>query len=294
MSRITLATLAAMLLLAGAHGAAAQDATTAINSTLVPILVKSHGFPYTAKGLASPKARKIKLTTISRTGNAVTDDERWFADNVLPQPTDPKDEEWRQVPGETRWGELKFFRSDGDIHVGIYQAQTPRKAAQKEKGMGSIYDKEFSYAAVLFNADFAPQKLFVLEEFHPGILEMSDAHLAGKILYFDCNYNGYASIAKKKTGYLVALDLDGERVLWTSRSLVASFRGFVVLDDAVITGYGFTDERDALFVFNRFTGKQWVKLKLRSAPEFIIPKADKLYVRTYDTNYLFQVESAPR
>lgn len=269
--------------------AAAQDVTALIDGGLTPVVLKSPGHPSPAKKGSPPARSRISLRKISLEVNGITDDEKWFVDNVLPRPTGPKDDQWRHVPGETRWGELKFFRSTEALHVGIYEASKRRTAALEEKGVSSVYDKEYNYTAVVFNADFAPQKLFVLEAFHPGILEMSDAHVAGNILYFDCNYNGYANITKRQTGYLVALDLEAGTILWTSRNLASSYQGFTVYEGAVISGYGFTEEKDNLFVFDRFTGKRWLKTTLKSAPEFIIPKDGKLYVRTYDKNYLFKI-----
>ncbi len=255
MYRMSLSALALTLsAMALAPLAAAEDVTALINQKLPPKVLKNPGHPYKAKKLDDRASARISLKKISRKGNGITDVEKWFVDNVLPRPAEPKDDAWRHVPGETRWGDLKFFRS-----------------------------------TVVFNADFAPQKLFVLEAFHPGILKMNDAHLEGNILYFDCNYNGYANIAKERTGYLVALDLDGGRILWTSGKLISSYRGFMLYKGAIISGYGFTDEKDSLFVMNRFTGKRWLKTSLKSAPEYIIAMEGKLYVRTYHTDYLFEI-----
>lgn len=278
-----------VVLTSGVALVSAEDASALIDQKLLPTVVKHPGHLYQAKGAKDQAGVRLSLKKISRKGNDITDGDRWFAANVLPSPIGPKDEHWRHIPGVTRWGDLKFFRSTESLHVGIYEVARQRTGAKDEKGMSSIYDKEFTYTAVVFNADFVPQKLFVLEEFHPGILEMSDAHVAGKILYFDCNYNGYANIVSNRTGYLVALDLEAGEVLWTSGQLASSYRGFVVYEGAIITGYGFTEEKDYLYVFNRFTGKQWLKTSLKSAPEFIVPKDGKLYVRTYDTNYLFEI-----
>jgi hypothetical protein len=287
MSLLLLATIVSAMVLPPL--ASAEDATALISQKLVPKVLKNPGHPYQAKKLKDLAKARISLKKKSRKGNGITDDDKWFVDNVLPRPGGPKDDQWRHVPGETRWGDLKFFRSTEELHVGIYEASKKRTGAPEEKGFSSVYDKEYNYTAVLFNADFAPQKLYVLEAFHPGILEMNDAHVAGNILYFDCNYNGYANIVKERTGYLVALDLEGDQVLWTSGNLISSYRGFVLYKGAVISGYGFTEEKDSLFVLNRFTGKRWLKTSLNSAPEYIIPMDGKLYVRTYHTDYLFEI-----
>ncbi len=290
MRRFATSGFAVLVLLALAvTSASAQDASALIDQGLTPTVVKHPGHPYQAKGIEDLAGLRISLRKISHKGNGIIDDDQWFADNVLPQPVGQKDEQWRHVPGTTRWGDLKFFRSSEKLHVGIYEVVKKRSGAEAEKGLSSIYDEEFNYTAVVFNADFVPQKLFVLEDFHPGILKMNDAHVDGSILYFDCNYNGYANITKNRTGYLVALNLESNNVLWVSGQLISSYRGFVLYQGAVITGYGFTEEKDYLYVLNRFTGKRWLKTTLKSAPEFIVPKDGKLYVRTYDTNYLFDI-----
>jgi hypothetical protein len=286
----------AALLLASlvALPALAEDATRTIDDKLPPTLVKHPGNPYADKAAADGTSDRIRLGKPTATKNAITDNDEWFHRNVLPRPPEPLDEEWRNVPADTRWGKLKFFRSAESHHVAVYELSTPRKGAADEKGFSSIYNQEFNYTAVLFNADFAPQKLLLLEEFHPGILEMSNAHLVGDILYFDCNYNGYASIARKKTGYLVALDVKAGKVLWTTQALRANYPGFLVYKEVVISGYGFTEEPDFLYLFNRYTGKQLQEVKLRTAHDFLIPKDGKLYVRTYDHDYLFPIEEKPR
>ncbi|MEO0135943.1 MAG: hypothetical protein ABIL86_00225 [candidate division WOR-3 bacterium] len=45
-----------------------------------------------------------------------------------------------------------------------------------------------------------------------------------------------------------------------------------------------------LFVVNRYTGKIIQKIKLDSAPETMIVKGKKLYVRTYNRDYIFAIK----
>lgn len=268
----------------------AEDATTMINSSLPPKMVKSPGFPHRAKGVDSKLRTSISLKELSATKNQIIDVDEWFQRNILPRPPEPIEEDYRYIPAETRWGKLKFFRTNEENRsVAIYEEVKERPEAAKDKGFLAVYTETFNYTAVFFGPDYQPAVIYLLEEFHPGILAMNNAHLAGNLLYFDCNYNGYASLADKKTGYLVALDLESGQVLWTTGNLTAAYTGFLVYKDVILAGYGFTDEPDFLYVINRHNGKVAQKIKLKTGHDHIVAKKDRLYVRTYDTDYLFEI-----
>jgi len=265
----------------------AQDATKLIDSELRPVLVKRPAFPYqSAQAKAAAKTTSaVRVKVRSQKANSITDEADWFDRNILVRPLPALEEDYRYVPAETRWGELKLFRtSPSGEHVGIYLM-----AKKLEKPVDGVYDESFTCTAVLFNKDYVPKALFVLDDFFPPILEMSQVALVDHVLYFDCNFNGYASIMKKKTGYLVALDLDRGEVIWSTAALTAGYRGFLVHRDVIFSGYGFTDEPDFLFVIDRGSGKVLQKEKLKSAHEFLVIKKDVLYVRCYDTDYELDV-----
>jgi hypothetical protein len=271
----------------------AQDSTQLIDSGLKPVLVKRPAFPFqsaTAKA-ATKEASTLRLKLRSQSANEITDEAEWFDRNVLPRPLPRLEEDYRYVPAETRWGELKFFRSSpSGEHIGIYAL-----ARKLEKPVDNVYDESFTFTALLFDKDYSPRALFILDDFFPPILEMSQVALVDHLLYFDCNFNGYASIMKEKTGYLVALDLDKGDVVWSSAALTSSFRGFLVHGDVIFAGYGFTDEPDFLFVIDRKSGKVLQKEKLKSAHDVLVVKKDRLFVRCYDTDYEFDVvEKGPR
>lgn len=254
---------------------------------LTPQVVDAPGFPSRAKD-ASCSGNRVRLKQVSKKKNGITDDHVWYADNDLVRPAGKVDAGWDQVPQDTRWGRIQFFRDNGaGTSVGIYVKVGQRLGAKDAEGFSSIYDKEFDYTAVVFDADRVARTVYPLASFHPGILEMGHAELVGDVLYFDANYNGYASIAKDKTGYLVALDLADGRVLWTTMNLRASWRGFIVHDDVIVSGYGFTAEPDFLYVVDRHCGKVLQTVRLETAHEVLIPRGDRLYVRTYDHDYVF-------
>ena len=57
------------------------------------------------------------------------------------------------------------------------------------------------------------------------------------------------------------------------------------MGDAVVSGYGFTAEPDFVVVLDLASGAVRQKLKVHGAPSYLRRKGDRLYVRTYDTDY---------
>ena len=110
------------------------------------------------------------------------------------------------------------------------------------------------------------------------------------ILYISIGHSTYASSCPY-TAYIMAIDLsDDFKVLWKSEPLVSNSDNFVVVGDTIFTGYGFTREDDYMYELNRFTGEVFDKWPVDSAIDYFFEKNDVLYVRTYDTNYTFELE----
>jgi hypothetical protein len=86
-----------------------------------------------------------------------------------------------------------------------------------------------------------------------------------------------------------AINIKDNRVLWTSPALISNSRNFEIIDDYLITGYGFTEEPDFLYVLRRKTGDVTQKIPLKSGPDYIIRKNNDIFVRTYDTDYIFRI-----
>jgi outer membrane protein assembly factor BamB len=103
-----------------------------------------------------------------------------------------------------------------------------------------------------------------------GVLYVSHAHLT------------YASATRNRNGYVSAIRVPQGRLLWRSPALVANSRSFVVTRDLVVSGYGFTAERDFLYALDRRTGRVVDRLAVPTAPETIRLRDGRLAVRTYD------------
>jgi len=76
----------------------------------------------------------------------------------------------------------------------------------------------------------------------------------GSILYFDNHHETYAGDSGNRTAFVSAFDLERRALRWRTRPLVARARNFLVLDDAIIAGYGMTREPDFVYVIDAPTG----------------------------------------
>lgn len=57
----------------------------------------------------------------------------------------------------------------------------------------------------------------------------------------------------------------------------------------MICGYGFADEDDFLYLLDRETGEAYDSVSVDSAPEYLAVLGSYLYVRCYDTQYVFEM-----
>jgi hypothetical protein len=113
-------------------------------------------------------------------------------------------------------------------------------------------------------------------------LELRWARLVGGVLFVANAHRTYSATTGRRNGYLTAVDPSSGRIIWQSPALVANADRFVVVGDVIVTGYGFTAERDWLYVLDRRTGRVLDRLAVPSAPERITARGRTLGVRTYD------------
>jgi hypothetical protein len=109
------------------------------------------------------------------------------------------------------------------------------------------------------------------------------------ILYVSNAHRTYAESSGGLNAYMTAIDLKTLEVRWRSEPLVANAENFLLLDDAIITGYGFTAEDDFIYVLDRLTGEVMQSIPVPSAPQYLYAEGDRLHVRCYDTDLVFSI-----
>lgn len=121
-------------------------------------------------------------------------------------------------------------------------------------------------------------------------LEIQDIRYADGMLYFNEACQSYASGAGGKCSALLAYDPTAGELRWRTRPLVSNGE-FLVHGEYIVTGYGFTSERDYLFVVRRRDGKIMQKVSVpKSAERFTLAEDGLLEVVIYPgTQLVYQM-----
>jgi len=115
------------------------------------------------------------------------------------------------------------------------------------------------------------------------------ATICDNILYVSTFHNTYAASAPHN-GYITAIDLNNNfTVLWRSDPLTCNSNNFIVTDDAIICGYGFTAEDDYIYILNRSDGMRQKSILVKTSPDYFHFVEDELHVRCYNVDYVFKV-----
>ncbi|MCA6363500.1 MAG: hypothetical protein IM638_10715 [Bacteroidetes bacterium] len=120
--------------------------------------------------------------------------------------------------------------------------------------------------------------------------EIRFARLEDSVLYIAAFHNTYAKSSGNQNGYITAIHTGTHQVKWRSAALVNNASTFVLRNGYLICGYGFTAEPDFVYVLNASSGEAVACVPVKSGPETIFEKGNKLYVRTYNTDYVFEMK----
>ena len=109
------------------------------------------------------------------------------------------------------------------------------------------------------------------------------------VLYVSHFHRTYARSSGGQNAYVSAVELPSGALLWRSAPLVANAGNFLLHEGYIVTGYGFTAEPDYLFLLDAATGETLRRTKVKSGPRLIFLRGRALYVRAYDTDYVFDL-----
>lgn len=239
--------------------------------------------------------QEFKLNMFSLQPNNVIDKDNWFESNQLPRPP--------EFLAPIQSSDTAYQ----NLHAAIPRSWQGKKLilAIPQRDRTLLLYGEFYYNALLLaslnmstgvfeygldfkNYGYAPENIPEDREFAHQYIHW--ASQVDDILYVSHGHNTYARSSKGMTGYVTAVNIKDNRVLWSSPALISNANNFEIVDDYLITGYGFTEEPDFLYVLRRKTGDVIQKIRLKSGPDYIIRKNDDIYVRTYDTDYVFEIQ----
>lgn len=258
---------------------------------------------YTREGQQELYRDRIEFQELSDKPNDISDADTWFQENDLFLPmiknflSDTTRIQWEEAaPEQAKWIYEDMAES---VSRGFYDdryfyevVDTGRKGA--DLGSLDLYmyrldSRELEITLhlgdFLYADGYEPEADAEYDFIRQSVFW---AQSEGDILYLAIGHNTYAEDCPH-TGYLLAIDLQNGEVLWESRQQAANANNFVLLEDVIVTGYGFTDEYDYLHVIDKGIGIDQKCVELKSAPDFLVEKDGKLYVHTYNTDYVFRI-----
>jgi hypothetical protein len=274
-----------------------QQPAAAIN----PVVLPRPPFDYYLAGTRVEDS-KVRLVEVSEKSNKITDEEEWFGNNDLALPD-------FIVPNPFVIGNEKATMHE----KGKLPQQIPLKqgddiltrAIKQGSQMLSMYGHDFGSGRYLTGFDLASGKADFAFDFRDFILppkyldadrdfvneSLNWATLKDNVLYVSNGHSTYAKSSYGLNAYLSAIDAGSGRLLWRSAPLISNSENFLLYRDAIITGYGFTAEPHFLYVVNQKDGRVVQTIKVKKSPEYILNKGDTIFVRTYDTDYVFKASN---
>ena len=212
----------------------------------------------------------VTLDKISSKPNEITDEARWFAEIGVDMP----DEGVINDPGfhytYTLTSQYGQYYHEYDT-VTIHNNYTDRDE--------TILD---------FSNYITPDNIAIGDE--DFVREsVNYIQIVDDVAYVSIAHRTYAESAPHNA-YIMALDMkDNYKVIWKSEPLTCNADNFAIVDGTIICGYGFTNEPDYIYELNRYTGERMATIKVKTGPDYFYAIDGKLYVRTYDTDYVYQI-----
>ncbi len=248
------------------------------------------------KGQIATSEKKAKLFTLvqeSATKNNITDDAEWFAKNELSLPQYEVPNSFRNMAGNVP-----------DKTPKSYNGEKLVQAIYNEQYNFFIYGKDFACGRYLLITDAKLNTVVHFLDFQNYVMSpeyvkadlmfieqrMNWVTIENNILYIAHGHSTYAASSKNMNAYITAIDLSNYKILWRTKPLVNNSMNFELYGDLIICGYGFTAEPDFLYTVDKYTGAVVQTLPLKSGPSYIIRKGEKVFVRTYNMDYVFKIK----
>jgi hypothetical protein len=252
--------------------------------------------PYVLPDPSSKKSSSsvITLKQLSVKENEIIDEDNWFYSNELMIPLylhpDQGTNTSRMAPYRLSSkvplviGNLKLIKGINDANGNIYLFGT----SHLDVRYMAITDTQNS--KVLHFLDFGNYLGVGKAGFDDWLMSIRWAAIEDNILYVSNAHPTYAETTNGINAFITAIDLTNYQALWRSDYQVSNAYNFEIIGDNIVCGYGFTAEPDFIYILDKYTGKKLHTIKVATGPDYIIRKDDKLYVRTYNRDYVFGIE----
>lgn len=247
---------------------------------------------YSSDKITDKEGQAIQLKFLSGEPNNIIDEDEWLIKNDLTLNANPvfgimedsAANEPNEIDQEVNGLSITSMFQDESYTYCTYGANFA------EGYILNIYDIQTNKK--LYSLDFSNYRYsaeYVEADYDYIQQKVNWAAIKDNILYVSNSHNTYAKSSKGMNAYITAIDLNDMSIIWRTDALVSNSRNFQMIGDVIVCGYGFTDEDDFLYQIDTYNGKVLEKTPLKSAPSVIIEKDNILYVRTYNTDYKFEI-----
>lgn len=271
---------------------ASQDSAARSFANINPTPLAPPPWQYTLiQPVAAPPGAPPKLVQTRKQSNSITDEAEWLRRHNLRLPEYEVPNPMRGNPGNLPPGIPPTYGNELLIQAIAHPDHTilvygPNYATGNHL---AVLDASGRMLAFLdFSAyRLAPDNLQSDLQFVDQGVQW--AELKDGTLFVSHGHRTYARSSKGMNAYITAIELASAELRWRSEPLVAGAANFVIDGGFILTGYGFTAEPDHVVVLARATGKTVSKTRVDSAPEYLFVQNRRLLMRTYDTDYEFDL-----
>ena len=132
-------------------------------------------------------------------------------------------------------------------------------------------DDNYEFVVVLYADDKQPiETINLCDITNNRYCEVQDVRwdADNHCVLFNMACPSYSSMINGKGSKLYSYGVDQKRIVWETDYLVSNDI-FILNDKYVFCGYGFTDERDYLFMLDKKTGKMYSKIPMMQAVQYM-------------------------
>lgn len=257
-------------------------------SSITPFVLAKPSFDGQKSIPSQTTGTKPYLSIVSQKTNNITDEAVWIKQNQLKYPFF-KFSETHYLAGFAK------YKLPSTVPT-AYNGNNIRNASFDSKNVYLVYGDYEGKNCFLFVVDRSTSKIkcaysFVnylyVSDWTIYFQEVMSAAEENGILYVSTSHLGYSKDTNGKNAYITAINTSTNKAIWRTGALICNSRNFIISGDYIISGYGFSSEDDFMYIIDKSTGTGISKLKVKTGPDFIIPKDGKLFVRCYDTDYVF-------
>ena len=216
------------------------------------------------------KRKQITLKQKLCKENEIIDNKEWYINNNL-------------------CSKKEYIQGEIQIKTGGFLVSIIERYQNAPKVLVRDESKTIIYAAYDFKNFLSSPKTKPSDSDFPNYQGLYDVIIEGNIMYVTHFGMTYAKEYGYQTGYISAINMLTDEVIWTTQPLTNNCREIAIKGNSIISGYGFTDEPDFLYIVDKFSGQRVKKKKKKKGPECIIIKESNVYVRTYSYDYVFEI-----